>query len=119
MAAGDDDGVERLLLAWGGWMRSGGRVDVGYPVRSVLHPDWSPGRGALGGGVQRIAGDDVRLAGVHALLGRLSGKLQATAVAVYVRGMSSAQAAGVLACEPATVRARVVALRGAVRRAGA
>lgn len=50
----------------------------------------------------------------HRMVGRLSERMQATLVAVYVRRMSPADAGQVLGCEPGTVGARVEAAHRAL-----
>ena len=104
--------AEALLLAWGGWVRNG-PVVAGYPMRSVLHPDWSPGRGAGAVVANAARGTDAKLRALHAQLLQptTSDKLRATAVAVYVRRWPEARCADELGCSVAAHRARLVALR--------
>lgn len=102
---GDEDRMERALIAWGAWVASGGRCD-GYARTNVLHPSWTPARSNSAGlGLQsnpRRAEKEL-----DRKIGRLCDRLSGTLAVVYVRRLCPEGQAATLRCAESTVRARV------------
>lgn len=102
----DTERLERLLVAWGQWIGSGGRGD-GFPKKNVLHESWlPPARGSVPMMAVGVAGRQAELA-LHEAIDRLSVRLKNTLVVVYVLKLSAAEQALRLECAEATVRERV------------
>ena len=95
--------IEDRLLRWAEWRKVGD--GSGYPVKSVLHGDWSPPSGGIMPGMKVVPASDVKQTG--RLVARLSESLQATLVLHYVRRLPVQQAAAELKCQPDTVHARI------------
>lgn len=95
--------IEDRLLRWAEYFKSGDTC--GYPVKSTLHEDWSPPSPGMTPSMRVAPANDAPQ--THRMVARLSERLQATLVAVYVKRMTVVQAGVVLACEPATVHARI------------
>jgi DNA-directed RNA polymerase specialized sigma24 family protein len=102
--------VEARLQEWGEWVRNGD--GAGYSARSVLDPDWTPGRGA---GVMPMpsASGAPRM---HELIGQLSHKQRAAVVAHYWMRLKPADQAEQLQCAIGTVYARIEAAHAELRR---
>ena len=101
------DIMQQRLCEWGAWMTRSGGGD-GYPMTSVLHPSWTPPAPGqtptlrAGGGSR-----DHQPRELHRLIQTLSGRLQATLIAVYVKRMPIAELVRALECQASTVRARI------------
>lgn len=97
------DEIEQRLLRWAEWRKVGD--GSGYPVKCVLHPDWSPPAQGLTPSMKVMPSSDARQTG--RAVGLLSQKLQAAVVVHYIQGRRGADAAGQLGCKPDTVLARI------------
>lgn len=95
--------MDRRLRLWAEHVQVGD--GSGYPVKSTLHPDWSPPSPGItptlkvsrGGGADRL----------HRLVQRLPDKMRAVVVARYILKLSDAEAGLALNCAPGTVPARL------------
>lgn len=98
--------MERHLLAWGGWLQGGRRVD-GYPVTNVLHESWLPPSPGMTP-TMKVGGRSDRIERVvHGAVAGMSVRMQNTLVVVYVMRASPAEWPERLGCAEATVRQRV------------
>jgi hypothetical protein len=82
----------------------------GYPVKSVLHPSWSPPTPGLTPTLKSVPGNKQTRVVHQALveLGRERPKLLATVTAVYVLKRQAAEAAALVdGCQPDTIGKRV------------
>ena len=95
--------IEARLLRWAEWRKVGD--GSGYPVKSVLHEDWSPPSSGMVPGMKVVPASDAKQTG--RAVARLSERLQATVVVHYIRRLSGAAAAGELKCKPDTIQARI------------
>lgn len=95
--------IEDRLMRWAEYFKSGDAC--GYPVKSTLHEDWAPPSPGMTRSMRVAPANDAPQ--THRMVSKLSQRLQATLVAVYVMRMTAGQAAVALACEPATVHARI------------
>lgn len=105
-----DQAMEQRLLRWAEWVKTGD--GSGYPVKSVLHEDWSPPSPGITPTMKVSPANDAR--STHRLVSRLSERLQHTLWAHYVMRMSDVQAGEVLECMPDTVQARIEAAHRAL-----
>lgn len=108
-----DEQMDARLWRWAEWLKTGD--GSGYPVKSVLHEDWSPpSKGALP--TMRVAppGSDARQ--THDLVGALKPSWRATVAAHYVLRMTTAQAAVALSVQPDTVLDRLERIHAHLRR---
>lgn len=106
--------VDARLVEWGAWWRAGGRVDCGYPVRNILHPDWGrPGQGAMPS--LKIVHQG-RGAETHECLRGASVKVQAMLVLVYGRCLSVQATAQTLGVAAPTVQSRMWSAHAALAR---
>lgn len=95
--------IEARLLRWAEWRKVGD--GSGYPVKSVLHEDWSPPSSGTTPSMKVVPASDVKQTGRAVV--RLSERLQATLLLHYVRRLPVAQAGAELKCQPDTVHARI------------
>lgn len=110
-AAQQIDHLQRRLQAWAAWLTSEGS-GVGYPTKSVLHSSWMPpAPGQTPSMMTSGGGSDRAERAMHAAILSLSTRLQDTLVVVYVMRAAADEQARQLACQPATVRARVAEAR--------
>lgn len=100
------ESMERELLAWGAYV-AGGRDGNGFPVMSVIHPNWQPPAKGMTPKAPRRAQSYIRERRMDAAVRHLSGKLQDALAVRYVKRMSCAEQARVLGCQPGTLDARV------------
>jgi len=77
----------------------------GFPVMSVIHPEWQPPSPGVTPTLKVSAGSDVRE--THRAIAQLSARLVATLVAHYVLRPPIGQQALMLDCSTATVYLRV------------
>jgi DNA-directed RNA polymerase specialized sigma24 family protein len=97
--------IEQRLLRWAEYLKCGD--GSGYPVKSVLHEDWSPPSPGITPTMRVAPGNDARQ--TMRMVKLLSERLQSTLLVHYVKRMSAADAAVELGCEPGTVGARIEA----------
>lgn len=96
--------IEQRLLTWAEWLKVGD--GSGFPVKSVLHEDWSPpGKGVTP--TLKVSRASHQVRATHAAVQALRPSLLATVVAHYVVRMSNEETAAVLECRPATVCERI------------
>jgi DNA-directed RNA polymerase specialized sigma24 family protein len=107
-----DAGIEARLLRWAEWCHSGD--GSGYPVKSVLHEDWSPPSPGMTPTLRVAPHNDARQ--TQRLVGQLSERMQLALLLHYVKRMPAAHAADVMECRPDTVHARIEAAHGALLR---
>jgi DNA-directed RNA polymerase specialized sigma24 family protein len=100
-----DQAIEARLLRWAEFWKTGD--GSGYPVKCTLHEDWSPPSPGMTPTMKVAPVNDAKQ--THRMVSRLSERMQATLVAVYVRRMSPVEAGQELGCEAGTVGARVEA----------
>lgn len=105
-----DQAIEQRLLRWAEWLKSGD--GSGYPVKSVLHEDWSRPSPGITPTMKVAPANDA--GSTHRLVRRLSERMQHTLLAHYVMRLTDAQAAMVLECRPDTVQARIEAAHRAL-----
>jgi hypothetical protein len=100
------DALERELVAWGSYV-AGGREVAGYPVMSVIHPNWTPPAKGMPAKLPMRPREYIRERRVDIVVRRMSRKLQDALAVRYVRRMPYAEQAMALGCQPGTVDARV------------
>jgi DNA-directed RNA polymerase specialized sigma24 family protein len=98
-----DPQVQARLLRWAAWVTVGD--GSGYPVMSVIHPEWQPPSPGVTPTLKVGAVTDVRQ--THRAIQGLSLRLRNTLVVHYVMRLSLAEQAQRLGCEVSTVIARV------------
>lgn len=112
--------VERRLVEWSEWVRSGGASDrgTGYPVKNCLHADWGAPSVAVRG-LPKIVPKGLGAA-THAQVAQLSVTLQQTLVLHYLEQRTARLIAQSLGCAASTVDARLwrahALLAGSMRR---
>lgn len=100
------DWVEAALVRWAAAVVEGGGDGSGYPVMSVLHPEWSPPSPGQTPTLKTVrSSGDVRR--VHAAIGLLTLRQRNTVVVHYCRRLSLAEQGALLGCEADTVTKRV------------
>lgn len=97
------EAIEQRLQEWAQWLKVGD--GSGYPVKCVLHPEWSPPTPGLTPTLKVAAASGVR--STHAEVRRLSGHLQATLVLHYVMALPLKEQADRLQCKPETIGERI------------
>lgn len=108
-----DEQIEARLWRWAEWLKCGD--SSGYPVKSVLHEDWSPpSKGALPSMRVALPGSDAL--STHRMVLALKPSWQATVVSHYVVRMSTAEAAAALEVQPDTVLDRLERIHAHLRR---
>jgi hypothetical protein len=100
------DAMERELVAWGSYV-AGGREVAGFPVMSVIHPNWMPPAKGMPAKLPMRPRDYSMERRVDGVVRRMSRKLQDALAVRYVRRMPYAEQAMALGCQPGTVDARV------------
>ncbi len=99
-----DAEIEARLLVWAEWLKVGD--GSGYPVKSVLHEDWSPpGKGMTPTLKVMAVSSNVRE--TDAAVKALKMSLRAAVVAHYVYRMTNSEAGGILDCQADTVTRRI------------
>lgn len=98
-----DAEMDRRLWLWAERLKVGD--GSGYPVKSTLHPDWSPPSPGITPTMKVSPGKGRDCIG--RLVAKLPDSLVATLVAKYVVRLSDGDAALALGCAPPTVAARV------------
>lgn len=98
-----DKDIDDRLWQWAERLKSGD--GTGYPVKSTIHPDWSPPPQGMRPGMKvcTVRPDE----GVHAMIDRLPASLKATVVAHYLLKLSAIEAGAAMGCAPATVGERI------------
>ena len=97
-----DSEIEQRLWLWAERLKSGD--GSGYPVKSTLHPDWSPPPQGMRPGMKVCTAQRDHM---HELVEMLPDSLKATVVAHYLLRMPDADAAEALGCATATVGERI------------
>ena len=95
--------IEARLQRWAQALTCGD--GNGYPAMSVIHIDWMPPSPGTTPTMKTASVSDVR--STHAAVQRLSPKMRATIVAVYLLHMSASDAGLVLECQADTVLDRI------------
>ena len=95
--------IEARLQRWAQWLNVGD--GSGYPVISVLHPEWQPPSPGITPTMKSVAGGDER--STHRAVARMSQRLANTLVVHYVMRLPVATQAERLGCTEGTVHARV------------
>lgn len=98
-----DAGMEARLQRWAQWVTVGD--GSGYPVKSVLHPEWQPPSPGITPTLKTAPATDVRA--THRAIGRLSQRLANTLVVHYCLKLSLAEQADRLACSIDAIHNRV------------
>lgn len=95
--------IEARLQRWAQWVNVGD--GSGYPVKSVLHEDWSPPSSGMTPTMKVAHATDARQ--THRAIARLSLRLANTLVVHYCLRLPIDQQAERLECDRSTVYARV------------
>ena len=98
-----DANIEARLQRWAQWLNVGD--GSGFPVMSVLHPEWQPPSPGLTPTMKSVAGGDERA--THRAVSRMSERLKATLVVHYVQRLPVAEQALRLGCAEPTVHERI------------
>jgi DNA-directed RNA polymerase specialized sigma24 family protein len=98
-----DAQIEARLLRWAAWLTVGD--GSGFPVMSVIHPEWQPPSPGVTPTLKVGASTDVRQ--THRAIAKLSLRLRNTLIVHYVHRSPLADQAALLGCEVSTVIARV------------
>jgi len=105
-----DASIEQRLLRWAEWCKSGD--GSGYPVKSTLHPDWSPPSPGITPSMKVTPHNDAPQ--THRLVCRLSERMQRTLVAHYIKRTPAAAIGMELGCRADTVHDRIEAAHRAL-----
>ena len=95
--------IEARLQRWGAWVSVGD--GSGFPVMSVLHPEWQPPSPGVTPTMKVGQATDVRQ--THRAIAQLSQRLANTLVVHYCLKLPVAAQADRLQCAEGTVHARV------------
>lgn len=98
-----DADIDRLLREWAQWLMVGD--GSGFPVRSTLHPEWSPPSPGTTPTLKASPPSTARR--THKAVCLLSDRLQTTLWLHYCTGLSVADQAVRLQCQPDTVGKRI------------
>lgn len=104
-----DPQIEARLQRWAQWVTVGD--GSGFPVKSVLHPEWSPPSGGITPTMKTAAATDVRathraLAGLMQR-GEISLRLGNTVVVHYCKRLSLSDQAAALGCSVDAIHDRI------------
>lgn len=108
-----DTEIEARLLRWAQAVTVGD--GAGYPVKCVLHEDWSPPGNGITPTMKVAPASDVRE--THRAIATLGGHLRDTVVVHYVYKGTLAEQALRLECQPDTVLDRIERAHRAIRQA--
>jgi DNA-directed RNA polymerase specialized sigma24 family protein len=100
-----DPQIEARLLRWAAWRTVGD--GSGFPVMSVIHPEWQPPSPGVTPTLKVGAATDVRQ--TNRAIAKLSLRLRNTLVVHYVHRLPLVDQAARLECEVSTVIARIAA----------
>lgn len=98
-----DDDIHARLQRWAQWLNVGD--GSGYPVMSVLHPEWQPPSPGITPTMKTAKYSDARA--THRAVARLSVKMANTLVVHYCKNLPIAEQARQLECAESTVHTRV------------
>ena len=98
-----DAEIEARLQRWAQWVNVGD--GSGYPVMSVLHPEWQPPSPGVTPSMKTASASDTRQ--THRAIAKLSQRLANTLVVHYCLKLSIADQAARLDCAEDTVFGRV------------
>jgi hypothetical protein len=98
-----DEQIDARLWRWAEWLKTGD--GSGYPVKSTLHEDWCPPSPGMRPGIKVAPHNDAPQ--THRFVLRLSETLRGTLAGHYLMRMNALDLAACVACQPATVHARI------------